>query len=157
MKRNGVLLVIFSLCICTLIIACVNIYIQSAEGYLLGSKTEVVEVLLQEELGTNRVALFYLDEYGSVSCAILKKHILGYETLRISGKCSISKPGFLCSYYYDGSKQFWIAWGLATNNNVTAVFADGKEMNINQAGAYTYRICWLIGTGNTPEHFVEAE
>lgn len=154
-KRNWVIVVIISLCIFALVVACWLSRMNSAEKYLLHNNDEAVEVLLQEEIDSDRIALFYLDGAGNIFCAILKEHILGYEILRISGKCSVSKPGPLCSYYYDEDEQLWIAWGLVTNNNVSAVVADGKEMSIKQAGAYTYRICWLTGNGKTPECFEE--
>ena len=133
----------------------VYVYTKTAESYLLHSYGNFVEVIYQECIEGNKEVVFFTDDEGYILCAILERRALGYKTLRISGMCSLSRPGYICSYYYVEDESNWIAWGLVTDKKVTTIVADEKEMKICEAGAYTFRICWLLGTGTAPICFTE--
>ena len=124
---------------------------QTAETFLMENHKEATEILCHEEFDENYAAIFFLDKSGYVSCALLKKEWTGYQILRISGKISLSNPGYLCSYYHDKGENRWFDWGIITDNQVISIKTESKEMKLLECDPYSYRICWLVGTGKEPQ------
>ena len=86
----------------------------------------------------------------------MKKKILSYKILRISGELSQSKnsKNYLFSSYEDNGYK-WIDWGVIYDSDIEAVLSNNNKMNIIDNLQYSFRICWIIGSGeeNTPpEH-----
>ena len=43
--------------------------------------------------------VFFLEDNGYISCALLKNKWIGYQILRTSGKLNLYNPGYLCSFF----------------------------------------------------------
>ena len=98
---------------------------------------------LEEIRFDNKYIVFFINENGNLSCAVMKKKIFSYEILRISGELSQSKnsKNYLFSSYEDNGYK-WIDWGVINDSDI-----DNLQ--------YSFRICRIIGNGeeNTPpEH-----
>ena len=94
---------------------------------------------LEEIRFDNKYIVFFINENGNLSCAVMKKKIFSYEILRISGD--------------NGYK--WIDWGVINDSDIESVLSNDNKMNIIDNLQYSFRICWIIGNGeeNTPpEH-----
>lgn len=83
----------------------------------------------------------------------MKKKFLSYEILKISSELSARKDNenYLFSAYEDNGYE-WIDWGLISENNTKKVLSNGTEMNIIDNLQYSFKICWIMGSGeeNTP-------
>lgn len=128
---------------------------ESAGSYLLKNTPDATEILFQEKLEGNKYIIFFRDEKNDILCAIIEKQIIGYKILRTSGKCNISRPGYICSCYNEDNINVWVAWGLIADKNIIGVKCDEIEMKIVECEQYNYRICFLIGTGKTPINYTE--
>ena len=129
---------------------------NSPSDYLLKNYSDVTEILYQEKIDSNKYIVFFRDENNSIFCAIIKEQLLGYRTLRISGKCNIRNPGYICSNYNENKDDAWVAWGLITDKDIIGVRCDGIEMKIVECTQYNYRFCWIIGSGKTPIEYAES-
>ena len=111
------------------------------------------EVLLIDSGG-----IIFVNENGNVACAIMKKKLLSYDVLRISGELSIRKDNenYLFSAYEDNGYE-WIDWGLISESDIDKILVNGKEMNIIDNLQYSFRICWITGNGeeNIPSNHEE--
>lgn len=128
---------------------------ETAEKFFLKNYKEATEILYSDNFADNRDIIFFLDEQGNISCCVLKKGIFRYQILKISGKNSVASPGYLCGFYEDNNQQFWVDWGVVVDKNVKGVIADSEEMNIVDVNGYSYRICWIIGSGKEPQNHLE--
>ena len=125
--------------------------------YLLKQKSPYE--YLKEQKGIrfdNKYIVFFINENGNLSCAVMKKKIFSYEILRISGELSQSKnsKNYLFSSYEDNGYK-WIDWGVINDSDIESVLSNDNKMNIIDNLQYSFRICWIIGNGeeNTPpEH-----
>lgn len=133
---------------------CFIITEESAGSYLL-KNPYATEILFQEKLEGNKYIIFFRDEKNDILCAIIEKQIIGHKILRISGKCNISRPGYICSGYRENNENVWVAWGVLTDKNITSVKCDEIEMRIAECEQYNYRISWAIGSGKMPIHYTE--
>ena len=111
---------------------------------------------LEEIRFDNKYIVFFINENGNLSCAVMKKKIFSYEILRISGELSQSKnsKNYLFSSYEDHGYK-WIDWGVINDSDIESVLSNDNKMNIIDNLQYSFRICWIIGNGeeNTPpEH-----
>lgn len=157
MKKKRIIICSFGAIVFVFLLVGLGWYGQrSAESFFLDTYKVATEILYHEEFVKGREIIFFVDENGYISCALLKKELVGFKTLRISGKLLLSNSEYLCSFYNDGNERFWIDWGIITDGSLEKVWADFNEMKIVECDPYSYRICWLIGTGEEPQsHFVE--
>lgn len=106
----------------------------------------------------DKYIVFFVNENGNVACAIMKKKLLSYDVLRISGELSIRKDNenYLFSAYEDNGYE-WIDWGLISESDIDKILVNGKEMNIIDNLQYSFRICWITGNGeeNIPSNHEE--
>lgn len=128
---------------------------DSVSSYLLNNNYDVTEILFLEEIEGNKHIVFFRDGGNDILCAIVKKQIIGYKILRISGKYNLSKPGYICSGYNENNENVWVSWAVLTDKNITSVKCDDIEMRIVECEQYSYRICWAIGSGKMPTHYTE--
>ena len=155
MKKKGIIICFFGAIVFIFLLVGLWVYGQrTAETFLLDTYKEATEILYHEEFSNGREIIFFVDENGYISCALLKKELVGFKTLRISGKLLLYNSGYLCSFYDDGNERFWIDWGIITDGSLENVWADSKEMKIVECEPYSYRICWLIGTGEEPQSHI---
>ena len=128
---------------------------QSVEDFFLKNNEEVTEILHQEEFEKDRYLLFYFDKEGYISCAVVKKNVIGYQILRTSGKFTLETTRYLCSFYEDLVENKWIDWGIITDDAIEYVSVDGRLMNIINDIPYGFRICWLTGSEAEPVNHTE--
>lgn len=110
---------------------------------------DVAELLFEEPTDGNLEVVFYLDDNGNIWCSILRKQLLGYHILRISGAISpksTSTTG-ITSSFQSHKKILWVNWRIVTDSTVQAVAFGESKMNMTEITPYGYRICWLIGEG----------
>lgn len=74
--------------------------------------------------------------------------------MRTSGKLNLYNPGYLYSFFYDDNESLWIDWGIVTDNSIQSVWTESEKMKIVDT-PYSYRICWLTGSGEEPQNHVE--
>lgn len=127
---------------------------KSAEDYFLSNYDSATEILCHDSFLQDYEVIFFLEDNGYVSCALLKKELMGYKIIRTSGRLSISNPGYLCSFFGEDN-SLWIDWGIVTDSSVKSVLADSHEMKMVECGPYSYKICWLAGNGTEPKNHVE--
>ena len=161
-KRKVVIIsfcaVIFLTCIIAL---CLSSY-KSPYKYMKAhngttAQTKANEFLAQAHID-DKYIVFFVNENGNVACAIMKKKLLTYDVLRISGELSIRKDNenYLFSAYEDNGYE-WIDWGLISESDIDKILVNGKEMNIIDNLQYSFRICWITGNGeeNIPSNHEE--
>lgn len=121
------------------------------------AQTKANEFLAQAHID-DKYIVFFVNENGNVACAIMKKKLLSYDVLRISGELSIRKDNenYLFSAYEDNGYE-WIDWGLISESDIDKILVNGKEMNIIDNLQYSFRICWITGNGeeNIPSNHEE--
>lgn len=149
-KILGITIVVVFICALFLIIKNIN---QSPYDFLKSRKNSsraerATEFLYQDDIGNNKYTVFYVNENGNVSCAIIKRGCFNYKVLRISSEVLIvneTEPAdFLFSAYNKG--QDWIYWGIVRYDKIRQVLIDEKEANLVDT-AYGFRICYLMGNG----------
>lgn len=156
-KRNAFVL---SLCGGIFLICIIIIYLlnqKSPYEYLKSKNGTATQINANEFLDQvhidNKYIIFFINEHGNVACAVMKKKFLSYEILKISSELSARKDNenYLFSAYEDNGYE-WIDWGLISENNTKKVLSNGTEMNIIDNLQYSFRICWIMGSGeeNTP-------
>ena len=128
---------------------------QSVEDFFLKNSNEAAEILYSEEFKTDRYLVFYFDKEGYISCAVIKKNLIGYQVLRTSGRLTLETKGYLCSFYKDKGENQWLDWGIITDSTIENVRADGMLMNIIDNIPYGFRIFWLTGSGAEPVNHTE--
>lgn len=136
---------------------------QSPYDYLKNKKNSskaerATELLYQEEIGNNKYTVFYVNENGSVSCAIIKKAYFTYTILNISSEIFIASETepveFHFSAYNKGKN--WIYWGIIRDDDIRQVLIDKKEANIVDT-AYSFRISYIMGTEKVESTLPEYE
>lgn len=128
---------------------------QSVEDFFLRNFEEATEILHQEEFEKNRHLLFYFDKEGYISCAVIKKNVVGYQILRTSGRFTLETTRYLCSFYEDQGDIKWVDWGIVADDTIEYVSVDGMVMNMIGDIPYGFRICWLTGSGAEPVNHIE--
>ena len=127
---------------------------KTIEDYFLSNYESATEILYHDNFSENYEVVFFLEDNGYISCALLKNKWIGYQILRTSGKLNLYNPGYLCSFFYDDNESLWIDWGIITDNSIQSVWTESEEMKIVDT-PYSYRICWLTGSGEEPQNHVE--
>ena len=91
------------------------------------AQTKANEFLAQAHID-DKYIVFFVNENGNVACAIMKKKLLSYDVLRISGELSIRKDNenYLFSAYEDNGYE-WIDWGLISESDIDKILVNGKE------------------------------
>lgn len=155
--------IFFCVCMIFFLFLIVTIYLlkqKSPYEYLKEQKGMTAQTTanecLEEIRFDNKYIVFFINENGNLSCAVMKKKIFSYEILRISGELSQSKnsKNYLFSSYEDNGYK-WIDWGVINDSDIESVLSNDNKMNIIDNLQYSFRICWIIGNGeeNTPpEH-----
>ena len=123
--------------------------------YVLDRYESATEILYHDRDAEDHEVVFFLEDDGGISCAVLKKKWSGYQILRTSGKLSLHAPGYLCSFFQDGEDRLWIDWGIITDDAIKGVWTESGEMNLAKCDLYSYRICWLTGRGQEPQDHLE--
>lgn len=130
-------------------------YLKAHDGTT--AQTKANEFLAQAHID-DKYIVFFVNENGNVACAIMKKKLLSYDVLRISGELSIRKDNenYLFSAYEDNGYE-WIDWGLISESDIDKILVNGKGMNIIDNLQYSFRICWITGNGeeNIPSNHEE--
>lgn len=149
----------YKICFLVLIIFILYIIIftksRDIEDYFLSNCESATEILYHDSVSEDYDIIFFLEDNGYISCALLKEDWSGYQIIRTSGKLSLSNPGYLCSFFQDNNASLWIDWGVITDDSIRSVWAESNEMKITECKPYSYRICWLIGSGKEPQNHVE--
>ena len=85
------------------------------------AQTKANEFLAQAHID-DKYIVFFVNENGNVACAIMKKKLLSYDVLRISGELSIRKDNenYLFSAYEDNGYE-WIDWGLISESDIDKI------------------------------------
>lgn len=128
---------------------------RTIEEYVLDRYESATEILYHDRDAEDHEVVFFLEDDGGISCAVLKKKWSGYQILRTSGKLSLHAPGYLCSFFQDGEDRLWIDWGIITDDAIKGVWTESGEMNLAKCDLYSYRICWLTGRGQEPQDHLE--
>lgn len=128
---------------------------RTIENYFLDNYENATEILYHDSTSEDYEVVFFLEDSGYISCALLKKEWLGYQILRTSGKLGLNNSGYLCSFFYDNNESLWIDWGIITDDSIQSVWTESGEMKIVECKPYSYRICWLTGRGEEPQNHIE--
>ena len=79
---------------------------------------------------------YYSNDVAELLCSILRKQLLGYHILRISGAISpksTSTTG-ITSSFQSHQKILWVNWRIVTDSTVQAVAFGESNMDIEFAG-----------------------
>ena len=57
-------------------------------------------------------------------------------------------------FFYDDNESLWIDWGIITDDSIQSVWTESEEMKIVDT-PYSYRICWLTGSGEESQNHIE--
>ena len=108
------------------------------------AQTKANEFLAQAHID-DKYIVFFVNENGNVACAIMKKKLLSYDVLRISGELSIRKDNenYLFSAYEDNGYE-WIDWGLISDSLLNEV----ELMQIVDTVFSRFGICVCIKINN---------
>lgn len=128
---------------------------DTPEDYFWSNYKNVTEILYRDSFSKNHYIIFFLENDGYISCALLKKDWTGYRLIRTSGKLSLSQTGYLCSFFQDNNEDLWINWNIITDNKIKSIWTEYGKMKIIECQPYSYRICWMIGKGKGPENHIE--
>lgn len=128
---------------------------RNVENFFLSNYESAAEILYHDSFSEDHEAVFFLDDSGYISCALLKHEWAGYKILRTSGKLSLYNSEYLCSFFYDDKDCWWIDWGIITDDSIKSVWTESGEMKIVECKPYDYRICWLTGSGDEPQSHIE--
>lgn len=150
MKKAQIIGILCILLAAAILLFC-NIYASPYDCLMenIGNQS-VGEILCQEQLNDNKYLIFFLDESGCVSCAIIKKTRFSFRLLRTSGALSPNADSstYMYSAFEDGDDYRWIDWGILTDPEIETVLIDGEQMNILNELPYGFRLCWLSGTND---------
>lgn len=140
-----------------IVILTITIFVRgrTIEDYFLSNYEIATEILYHDSVSEDCDIVFFLEDSGYISCALLKKEWLGYQILRTSGKLSLHNSGYLCSFFQDNNNSLWIDWGIITDDTIKSVWTELEEMKMVECKPYNYRICWLIGNGKEPQNHIE--
>lgn len=153
-RKNIFLIIAMVLCMCIIVVK-VCFFYESPSAFLLRENVAATEVLHQEKVTNKEWLVFFMDETGFVSCAVIEKNLVSYDVLRISGKMLPTDTNYICSSFLNEGNRRWIDWGIITDENIVTVEADGKQMHIIENMPYGYKIGWLLGSGVEPQNHVE--
>ena len=129
--------IFFCVCMIFFLFLIVTIYLlkqKSPYEYLKEQKGMTAQTTanecLEEIRFDNKYIVFFINENGNLSCAVMKKKIFSYEILRISGELSQSKnsKNYLFSSYEDNGYK-WIDWGVINDSDRIASTTRGLETN----------------------------
>ena len=151
-KRLLILIVV------VIFISAISAYIikksETVEKYVLRNCENATEILCYD-ISDDYVVCFYLEDNAAISCVLLKNTQLGYKTIRTSGKLGLAFPGPLCSFFNEGDESLWLDWGIISDDSIKSVCSDYGMMKIIECKPYSYRIYWMIGSGEEPKNHTE--
>lgn len=122
----------------------------------------VSEVLDQAEVDKNKYLIFYLNENSNICCAIIKKKLLNYKILTISGEVILindnKEHDYIYSSYGNGSNREWIEWGILRSKAIETVLIANEEASIIDLEKYNVRLYYFMGKNSyeniEPEHSI---
>ena len=119
--------------------------INTPEKYILNNE-KANEVIYSEDIDKDKTILFFIDNMGDLNCSLLQNTLLGYKTLKTSGKINPNFPGLLLSFLRPDDRR-WIIWGIITEENKNQFPNDSKTKYIEK---FNFVISWYFGSGVPP-------
>lgn len=106
------------------------------------------ECLSVERVDDNNYIIFYLNNYGNIMCALIKKSMCFYKILGYSGEMPLqSSDQASIVYSYFREEEIWINWGVVFDDTIKTIMVNGKESNIININKYDIRICYFLDDG----------
>lgn len=106
----------------------------------------------------NTVLVFYINENGNLSCAVLQKKFFSYRVLQTSAELSTHSQNRSADFLYssnqrDTRERESVHWGIIYNPLVTKVTINDQEMKMIEAEGL--RLCFLLKSGGFPPNSSE--
>ena len=163
--------IFFCVCMIFFLFLIVTIYLlkqKSPYEYLKEQKGMTAQTTanecLEEIRFDNKYIVFFINENGNLSCAVMKKKIFSYAKMEDLRLDLLPKIRVMAQNHAGGQHPWtamddqgykWIDWGVINDSDIESVLSNDNKMNIIDNLQYSFRICWIIGNGeeNTPpEH-----
>ena len=104
------------------------------------------ELLTQEKIsGTDKHIVFFVNQKGDYSCAIVKETLISYKIVGYSSSLS-NKCGdtYLYAKLKDGDEFVELCWGILDDSSISGVVLDEDSCFISKTDHSNLRIFWLI-------------
>lgn len=104
------------------------------------------ELLIQERIGeTDKHIVFFINQKGDYSCAILKETLISYKIVGYSGSLSNKNDDtYLYAKLKDGDDFVEVCWGILNDASISSVVLDEDSCFISKTDYPNLRIFWLI-------------
>lgn len=131
---------------------------ENAQG---DAETQIPMELLHEEAhGEDEWIVFFRNQKGRISCAMLKESFLSYNVLGYAAEIPLdyTKP-YLYAGFRNGEDVDNLVWGLLDDLEVNGVTIDGYPCSIAEVPQYGIRIYWIWDNhwGENPSKMPEYE
>lgn len=130
-----------------LLLICFKAKDKNIKDFIKNSdKLNVSEILSLEKADEETYVLFFANEEGGASCAVIEENWLFYDILKISSQLQLqSKYPYtvMRSVYTKDDEEYQIIWGVLYRNDVKDVTVNGREAEVVLT-EYTISLFYLI-------------